>query len=119
MFRHKVLLSIVFPCAVLAGVLCATVMMTAAGEDDRVANAAMKGDKEAVRGLLKQAADVNAARADGMTALHWAALNGDVEMTDMLLYAGANVRAATRLGNYTPLFMASKSGAAAVIGALL
>ena len=65
-------------------------------DDVRVANAAMKGDKEAVRSLLKQAADVNAAQGDGMTALHWAAMNGDAEMAQILLYAGANVRAATR-----------------------
>ena len=42
-----------------------------------VADAAMRGDTEAVRTLLKEGADVNAAQGDGMTALHWSALNGD------------------------------------------
>jgi ankyrin repeat protein len=37
----------------------------------------------------------------------------------MLLYAGANVKATTRLGAYTPLMMAAEQGHAAVIAALL
>ena len=49
--------------------------------------------RTAVRALLKQGVDVNAAQGDGMTALHWAARQGDVELAQMLLYAGANVRA--------------------------
>ena len=44
-----------------------------------------------------------------MTALHWAARHGDVELVKMLLAAGANVRATTRLGDYTPLLMASET----------
>src|SRR5436309_4357929 len=39
--------------------------------DARLADAAMKGDRTAVRALLKEAADVNAPAADGTTALHW------------------------------------------------
>ena len=50
-----------------------------------VADAAARGDREAVKSLLKQAADVNAAQGDGMTALHWAAMNGDVELAQMLI----------------------------------
>jgi ankyrin repeat protein len=84
-----------------------------------VADAAMNGDKAAVRTLLKSAADVNAAQGDGMTALHWAAMNGDAELAQMLVFAGANVRATTRLGAYTPLFLASQQGHAGVISALL
>ena len=84
-----------------------------------VADAAMKRDKEAVRTLLKNGEDVNAAQGDGMTALHWAARNGDLELTQMLLYAGANVKATTRLGGYTPLLMAADQGHAPVIAALV
>src|SRR5687768_9187267 len=70
-----------------------------AGAPAPVADAAMKHETEAVRTLLKNGEDVNAAQGDGMTALHWAARNGDAELTQMLLYAGANVKATTRLGD--------------------
>lgn len=116
MLRGRILTALA---VILIGAFGATVFMTAAPEDARVANAAMKGDRDGVRNLLKQAADVNAARGDGMTALHWAAINNDAEMAQVLLFAGANVRAATRLGSYTPLFMAAKSGSFAVIDLLL
>jgi ankyrin repeat protein len=85
----------------------------------RVADAAMAKDVASVRALLKQGADVNAAQGDGMTALHWAASNGDLELAQMLMYAGANLRATTRLNGYTPLFLASREGRAPVVEALL
>src|SRR6187402_697092 len=96
-----------------------TVGANAAFVDAPVADAAARGDREAVKTLLKSAADVNAAQGDGMTALHWAAMNGDAELAQMLVFAGANVRATTRLGAYTPLFLASQQGHASVITALL
>jgi len=94
-------------------------LSAAATADAPVAEAAARGDKVAVRALLKSAADVNAAQGDGMTALHWAAMSGDLELAQMLVFAGANVRATTRLGAYTPLFLASQQGHAPVIDALL
>jgi ankyrin repeat protein len=84
-----------------------------------VADAAARGDREAVKSLLKQAADVNAAQGDGMTALHWAALNGDAELAQMLIVAGANIKATTRLGSYTPLYLASQQGHGNVVQALI
>src|SRR5687767_7973770 len=84
-----------------------------------IADAAARGDREAVKALLKKAADVNAAQGDGMTALHWAALNGDAEVAQMLLYAGANTGAKTRIGGYTPLHLAAQIGHAAVIAPLV
>ena len=75
-----------------------------------VADAAMARDREAIKTLLKNGADVNAAQGDGMTALHWASRNGDAELAQMLLFAGANVKATTRLGGYTALIMAAEQG---------
>src|SRR3954468_12743135 len=80
--------------------------------------AAMNGNREAVKALLKEGADVNTTQADGMTALHWAAQKGDVELAKVLLYASANLKATTRIGGYTPLLIASKNGDAAMIEAL-
>jgi ankyrin repeat protein len=96
-----------------------TAFLVAAPSSAPVADAAMRGDRDAVRGLLKQGADVSAARGDGMTPLHWAAEHGDAAMTEMLVYAGANVAAVTRIGEYTPLHLAAKSRSAAVVQALL
>ena len=84
-----------------------------------VANAAMTGDREGVRAFLKKGLDVNEAQGDGTTALHWAAMKGDAEVAQMLIYAGANVRATTRLGAYTPLYLAAKGGHSGVVAALL
>ena len=49
----------------------------AAGEA-RLADAVMNHDQAAAATLLKQKVDVNAAQADGTTALHWAARWDDV-----------------------------------------
>ena len=97
---------------------CMTAMF-AAGSDTRVADAAERGDRNAVRSLLQQKADVNAAQGDGTTALHWAAFKDDVEMAKMLLASGASVKPATRIGAITPLLMAAKNGNAAMIELLL
>ena len=100
------------------GGLCIAWLLSAAG-DTRLADASEQGDRDAVRSLLTQKVDVNAAQGDGMTALHWAASHDDLVTTELLLKAGANVKAGTRIGAITPLFMASKNGSAAIIGALL
>ena len=84
-----------------------------------VADAAERGDKDAVRSLLKQGADVNGSQGDGMSALHWAAARGDAELADMLILAGANIAAVTRIGQYTPLHLASKAGSAPLVNALI
>ncbi|MEO7135553.1 MAG: ankyrin repeat domain-containing protein [Vicinamibacterales bacterium] len=103
--------------------LIVAVMLTAAMSAQpvvsAVADAAAKGDTAAVRQLLKDGADVNGAQGDGMSALHWAAERGDTELADMLIYAGANIGAVTRIGQYTPLHLAAQSGNAAVAKALL
>jgi ankyrin repeat protein len=100
---------------------CAVVMtaLLGAAASSPLADAASRGDRDAVRNLLKQGADVGAAHGDGMTALHFAADRGDLEMTEMLLYAGANVAAVTRIGQYTPLHLAAQAGSAPVVRALL
>ncbi len=76
-------------------------------------------DKAGLRALLKSGADVNAAMGDGLTAVHQVAIDGDTELAQVLIYAGANLKATTRLGGYTPLLLAAKAGDAAMIETLL
>lgn len=84
-----------------------------------IADAAQSKETATVRKLIKEGGDVNAAQGDGMTALHYAALNGDADLAQMLLYAGANVGAKTRIGGYTPLHLAAQVGNANVIAPLV
>jgi uncharacterized protein len=115
MRRH---LARIFLCGL--GAVSLSVLVHARSADEAaVAEAAMRGDAKTVRTLLAGGQDVNTAQGDGMTALHWASVHGDADLCDLLLHAGANVRAATRLGTYTPLHLASQAGAAAAIRALV
>jgi len=70
-----------------------------AAADAPIVDAAKNRDMTTVRSLLKQrGVDVNAASADGTTALHWASHWGDLETVKLLLAAGANAKAANRYG---------------------
>ena len=99
--------------------LCASALLGASPVESLVADAVMRGDLEVARSLLRAGVDVNAAQADGMTALHWAALNDIDEFAEMLIYAGANMEAGTRIGNYTPLHLASRGASVSVMARLL
>ena len=83
-----------------------------------VADAAMRGDRGAVRAALARKADVNRAQADGTTALHWAVERDDLELADVLIRAGARVAARTREG-VLPLQLAAINGSAPMIDRLL
>ena len=90
-----------------------------APSDAPVADAAMRGDMEAVRSLLRSGADVNGAQGDGMTALHWAARHGQRELAEVLVFAGARLDSGTRIGRYTPLHIAAREGRREVVEVLL
>lgn len=87
--------------------------------DAPVADAAERGDLEAVRTLIASGADPDGAQGDGMTGLHWAAQRGDAEIASMLIDAGAELEAGTRLGAYTPLHVASRVGQGALVALLV
>lgn len=63
--------------------------------------------------LRKNGANVNAAltrkNSSGWTALHYAAVNGDIELVKYLIKHGANVNKATAEGS-SPLFLAKMEG---------
>lgn len=95
-----------------------TLVGAAAGADSRIAEAARRGDRAAVRELIANKADVNAARPDGSAPLHWAVHHDDVETARLLLSSGANVKAVNRYG-IMPLALACTNGNAAMVDLLL
>ena len=94
-----------------------TTFTLGAGRSD-VADAAMRGDKAAIRTLIQQKADLNAAQIDGATAVHWAVYKDDAEMLETLITAGALTDVKNREG-ITPLHMASLFGDARVVDRLI
>ncbi len=86
--------------------------------DAPLAAAAEKADWPRVQTLLKGRVDANAAQADGMTALHWAAHHDDPAAAKLLLTAGAKARAENRYG-VTPLSLACTNGNADLVRLLL
>jgi len=93
-------------------------LLRAASSTAAVADAAKADDLGAVRKLIKEHADVNAAANDGSSALLWAAYRSDAEMAKALVAAGAAVDAANHYG-VTPLLQASRNGNVEVMRALL
>jgi len=90
----------------------------AAQTGTRLIDATKREDMATVRSLLARRQNVNAAEADGFTALHWAAQRNNLRLVDLLIAAGANVKASSRY-NITPLYLAALNGNAAVMERLL
>ena len=65
------------------------------GADPRLADAVQRGDKVAVGSLIADRANINVPQSEGTTALHWAVRHGDLTTADLLIKAGADVKAAT------------------------
>src|SRR2546427_4281858 len=89
-----------------------------AAEKPTLADAAEQRNSALIRTLLDAGADVNAAQADGMTALHWAVYNDDADTARLLMRSGANVNAANRYG-VPPLSLACTNGNADLVKFLL
>src|SRR6266571_1122348 len=101
-----------FRATTLAAFLLST--WTATASPSRLADAAEKADRVAIRTLLKRHADVNAPQVDGMTALHWAAHLDDLETAKLLVKAGADVKATNNYG-VAPLSLACQNGNAELV----
>ena len=101
----------------ILGVLLA-VGTSASAATSEVADAAMRGDADALRLALARHADVNTPQVDGTTALHWAVERDDLAMVDTLLRAGARVTSRTREG-VLPLQLAAINGSAPMVDRLI
>jgi len=76
------------------------------------------GERAAAIALIRENADVNERSADGTTALHWAADQGDLELVNLLLERGADAGAVNDYGA-TPMSVAAVEADPAIIGALI
>ena len=107
-----------FAIALALATVVATSAPTGAASDLRLIDAAARPDAGTVQALLGEGVDVNTARADGVTALLWAAHWDDLDLVALLLDAGADPNAADDHG-VTPLMRACENASAAVVRALL
>lgn len=108
-----------FVCCGMTLLICVLGPGSASGAAERrVVDAAKRGDSGAIRSLIAQRVDVNAAEPDGTTALFYAADRGDVEAVDLLLAAHADAKVVNRYG-VSALSVASVNGGAAIIERLL
>jgi len=83
-----------------------------------LADAAERMDRALIKTLLQRRVDVNAPQVDGMTALHWATYQDDLDTATLLVRAGANVKATNRYG-VTPLSLACTNGNGGMVEMLL
>ena len=104
--------------ATVIAVIVVVAGVVAGGQTPTLREAVRARNTQAVRALLQKRVDVNAADADGTTALHWAVRNNDAEIVKALLRGGARADAANSYG-LTPLFLAATNGSAVVAQALL
>src|ERR1043166_4255221 len=83
-----------------------------------LADAVEQQDRARVLSLLRQGAAINAAQADGTTALHWAVEQDDVATARWLVAAHADVNAVNRYG-VRPLSLACTNGNTGLVKLLL
>ncbi|MDB5339290.1 MAG: ankX 1 [Planctomycetaceae bacterium] len=83
-----------------------------------LADAAENQNSVAIDTLLEQKANLNAAQADGMTALHWATYHDELSTVKRLIAAGADAKATNRYG-VMPLSLACTNGNADIVELLL
>ena len=104
--------------ACLAFAIVAGVSAQSAQEDVRLVSAVQEQNTARIQQLLNEGVDVTVARADGVTALLWAAHWDDQATADLLLEAGADPNAAEDQG-VTPLARAAENTSAAMVSKLL
>ena len=102
----------------LVAVVCVPAAILAKTGDVPLIDAVKRVDADAVRALLEQSVDVNAAAVDGTTALHWAVHRDDLQLVGALVDAGADATVVNRY-HVAPLSLAAENGNAAIIEQLL
>lgn len=79
--------------------------------DQLLHRATQNGDVERVRLLLRQGANADHENEQGLTPLHWSALNGRTDLAEILLEHGADINQREGYtGKLTPMAMALLMG---------
>jgi ankyrin repeat protein len=99
-------------------IILASGAAAAQSNDVALIEAVKSQDMATARDLVAAGADVNAQDSETMTALHWAAHWGDLELVELLLGEGAEANVSNRYG-VTPLHEASLVGNVSMINVLL
>lgn len=79
---------------------------------------AQRGDEERLRSWIAAGGDVTMRDSEGITLLHWAAINGHVACCRMLLERGADVHAIAGALRATPLHWCARNGHTQVLSLL-
>lgn len=80
---------------------------------------AQKGDREALETWLRSGGDASLRDPEGITPLHWAAINGHVACCRLLLEFGADVHAVGGALRASPLHWCARNGHTQVLSLLL
>lgn len=70
---------------------------------------AQGNDVEGVKRAIEAGDKLDASSLGGMTAMHWAAKNGNLEIVDLLIEAGGDINAGNKVGK-TAIALAAESG---------
>ena len=121
MLRHSIKIKLYFVLAVFAFSASSPITLAEtlrSSEKDLLA-ACESGDWKAVDRILQSKdSSVTATQPDGMTALHWAAFHGQIDVVKQLIQRKAKVDAANRYG-LTPLSLACQAAHTKVVSALI
>jgi len=82
-------------------------------------HAIVAGDLARVKAVIAEGANINAKDAQGATALHWAAKEGNKDIVGLLLGMGASPTTPTEACNWTPLHLAAMAGKNDVVQLLM
>ena len=81
--------------------------------------ASKNGQVYLIKNLLRAKVDINALNAEGLSSLHWAVINGNIEVTKLLIEKGANIEIKDSGCGSSPLLFACQNGRTKIVKFLI